>query len=382
MSSKPKKLTPKQAKLVKVADLENWENNPRLIKDDRYQQLLDSINELGFNDVLKLAADGKTVIGGNMRLKALQELGIEQVQAIITDATTPEQIFKIAIRDNEAFGEYDRDQLVELAYSLEIPNLDLDTFMVHLDKPQSIADIIKEDTTEDIEEDEAPEVSSEPPISELGKIYQLGRHRVMCGDSTKDLDKLLDGIKIDLVHTDPPYGIDADKMTMGSGVKEFHRGNWDNTAPDVTYLLELADKVCIWGGNYFTDMLPINNDWLCWYKKNDNLSFSEFELAWTNYGKNTRHISHHWGAEKKQHVTMKPIEVCAWAIKLAGKANTILDTYLGSGSTLIACEQTDRTCYGMELDPKYVDVIRKRYAKFVEPDEWEETWESLTPAKN
>lgn len=202
-------------------------------------------------------------------------------------------------------------------------------------------------------------------------------HFVMCGDSTKDLHRLLDGASIDLVHTDPPYGISADKMTMGSGAKEFHRGEWDNTAPDVTYLLELADKVCIWGGNYFTDTLPVNNDWLCWHKKNDNLSFSEFELAWSNFGKNTRHISHHWGAEKKQHVTMKPIEVCAWAIKLAGDAKTVLDTYLGSGSTLIACEQTDRTCYGMELDPKYVDVIRKRYHKFVTGSE--EGWQENTP---
>ena len=237
-----------------------------------------------------------------------------------------------------------------------------------------------------MEEDEAPEVDeNEPPKSKLGEIYQLGRHRVMCGDSSDNvnLTQLLGGSEMDLVFTDPPYGIDANKMTMGSGKKEFHRGDndWDTSAPDVAYLLELAPKVCIWGGNYFTDVLPVTNDWLCWHKKNDNLSFSEFELAWTNYGKNCRHISHHWGGEEKQHVTMKPVDVCAWGIKQSGDTQNVLDVFLGSGSTLIACEQTDRTCYGMELDPKYTDVIRKRWVKYVYGEEALENdkWVELTP---
>jgi DNA modification methylase len=170
----------------------------------------------------------------------------------------------------------------------------------------------------------------------------------------------MDGKKADMVFTDPPYGINAEKMTMGAGKKDFHRGAWDSETPDVKWLLEAAKYVCIWGGNYFTDQLPVTNDWLCWHKKNDGRSFSEFELAWTNFGKNTRHISHHWGGEKKQHVTMKPVAVCIWGIKLT-EGKIVFDPFLGSGSTLIACEQTDRTCYGLELDPLYVDVICKRW---------------------
>ena len=92
------------------------------------------------------------------------------------------------------------------------------------------------------------------------------------------------------------------KMTMGTGANEFYRGEgWDSERPDISIAFTLADNVCIWGGNYFTDVLPISNDWLVWHKKNDGLSFSECELAWTNFGRNVRHISHHWGNEKKLH---------------------------------------------------------------------------------
>ena len=145
--------------------------------------------------------------------------------------------------------------------------------------------------------------------------------------------------------------------------------DWDCERPDISIAFDIAPLVCIWGGNYFADKLPVSNDWLIWHKKNDGLSFSECEMAWTNFGVNCRHISHHWGNEKKQHITMKPLPVIAWAIERAKeKAMLVVDLFGGSGSTLIACEQLDRTCYMMELDPKYCDVIVKR-------------WETLTGGK-
>ena len=194
---------------------------------------------------------------------------------------------------------------------------------------------------------------------------EIHSHRLMCGDSTdkETVELLMNGNKADMVMTDPPYGINAEKMTMGTGKRDFHRGeDWDSERPDISMCFEIAPLVCIWGGNYFADKLPVTNDWLIWHKKNDGLSFSECELAWTNFGINCRHISHHWGKEKKQHITMKPLTVIAWAIERAKeKANIIVDLFGGSGSTLIACEQLDRTCYMMELDPKYCDVILQRY---------------------
>jgi DNA modification methylase len=354
---------------IELSQLSPASYNPREISKEEFEGLKESLKTFGQQENLIVNKD-MTIISGHQRYEAMKALKWTEAVCNMVDLDKhQEKKLNVIMNSTAISGKYDDLKLSEI---LEELKLDDDYESLRLDKlePLDLSDI-------EVEEDEAPEVSSEPPVSKLGEVYQLGRHRVMCGDSTKDLDRLLDGAVIDLVHTDPPYGIDADKMTMGSGAKDFHRGEWDNTAPDVTYLLDLADKVCIWGGNYFTNVLPANNDWLCWHKKNDNLSFSEFELAWTNYGKNTRHISHHWGAEKKQHVTMKPIEVCAWAIKLAGEVNTVLDTYLGSGSTLIACEQTDRICYGCELDPKYVDVIRKRYWKFTH-DGNEEGWEDGT----
>jgi DNA modification methylase len=172
----------------------------------------------------------------------------------------------------------------------------------------------------------------------------------------------MNGQEVNLL-TDPPYGINANKQTLGTGKKKFHRGeNWDIEVPDFYYVLALVNKAIIWGGNYFADKLPINNDWLCWHKKNDGLSFSEFELAWTNLGKNCRMLSHHWGGEKKEHPTMKPLKLMEWCINYLDD-KPILDIFCGSGSTMVASHQLKRKCYGMELDPKYCQVIIDRMKK-------------------
>jgi DNA modification methylase len=198
----------------------------------------------------------------------------------------------------------------------------------------------------------------------LGDLIEIGEHRLLCGDSTdaEQVVKLMDGEKCNLI-TDPPYGINANKQTLGTGKKQFYRGDsWDTEVPNFYYILTLVNKAIIWGGNYFTENLKVSNDWLCWYKKNDNLSYSEFELAWTNIGNNCRHLSHHWGKESKLHPTMKPIKVIEWCINMLDN-KPILDVFLGSGSTMVAAHQLKRKCYGMELDPKYCQVIIDRMIK-------------------
>jgi DNA modification methylase len=172
----------------------------------------------------------------------------------------------------------------------------------------------------------------------------------------------MNGQEVNLL-TDPPYGINANKQTLGTGKKKFHRGDdWDIKVPDFYYVLELVNQAIIWGGNYFADKLPINNDWLCWHKKNDGLSFSEFELAWTNLRKNCRMLSHHWGGETKEHPTMKPLKLMEWCISYLDD-KPILDIFCGSGSTMVASHQLKRKCYGMELDEKYCQVIVDRMMK-------------------
>ena len=166
--------------------------------------------------------------------------------------------------------------------------------------------------------------------------------------------------KFDLLLTDPPYGIGANKQTLGSGSKDFYRGSdWDDEAPDVVPLLSIAQDACIWGGNYFAG-LPLSNDWLIWHKLNDGLSFSECEMAWTSFGKQTRHLSHHWGAEKKQHPTQKPLAVIAWCLGYAPAAQSVLDPFMGSGTTGVACAQSGRAFTGIERERKYFDIACER----------------------
>jgi site-specific DNA-methyltransferase (adenine-specific) len=172
------------------------------------------------------------------------------------------------------------------------------------------------------------------------------------------------------VVTDPPYGINANNQTLGSGRKEFSRGgDWDKERPEFGFLLPPVVPTVIWGGNYFTDKLPTTNDWLVWHKVNDNLSFSECELAWTNSGKQVRHLSHHWGGEKKQHPTQKPLAVMKWCISFIPDHLAILDPFMGSGTTGVAAVSLGRKFTGIEIDPGYFDIaVRRIEAALKQPD--------------
>lgn len=171
----------------------------------------------------------------------------------------------------------------------------------------------------------------------------------------------------DLAIVDPPYGIDAGKMTMGSGKHEFVKGkDWDSAVPDDEYFEELfrvSREQIIWGGNYFK--LPLNNNWIIWDKKNPNLSFSEAELAWCSINKNVRifqrlsTLPDYDG--KKKHPTQKPIKLYEWLLmKYANENDKILDTHLGSGSIAIACHNLGYELTGCELDKDYYEAAMKR----------------------
>ena len=287
-----------------------------------------------------------------MRLKASKEAGMKEVFIVKADDLTEEEQKQFIIKDNVGFGEWDWDMIANEwdADEVEEWGLDIPEFS------------IKEELEAEEDDYEMPDEVQTDIV--LGDLFEIGEHRLLCGDST-DIDKvekLMNGEKCNLV-TDPPYGIKANKQTLGTGKKQFHRGeDWDNEVPDFFYVLSLIDKAIIWGGNYFADKLDVNNDWLCWHKKNDGLSFSEFELAWSNVGKNCRIFSHHWGGEQKMHPTMKPIKVMEWCINFLD-SKPILDIFSGSGSTMVASHQLKRKCYGMELDPKYCQVIVDRMKK-------------------
>lgn len=175
--------------------------------------------------------------------------------------------------------------------------------------------------------------------------------------------------KFDLLLTDPPYGIDAANMTMGKGQssrpekERFQKSDWDKDKPKIYWFDSVAIFTCIWGGNYFTDQLPPTNDWLVWHKKNDGRSFSECEFAWTNFGKQSRHFSWGWlhGNENKVHPTQKPLALMQWCIGQAGdEIETILDPFMGSGTTLVAAKLEGRKAVGIELNEKYCEAAVKR----------------------
>jgi DNA modification methylase len=372
---------------LKLSEIHPNPNNPRLIKDDKFKKLVQSLKD--FPEMLEIRPivlnKDHVILGGNMRYKAAKEAGITELPVTIVDLSLDKQR-EFIIKDNVSGGEWDWDLLAN-----EWDTEELDGW--GLDLPGNFGQ-------EEVEEDEAPEVSSDPPVSKLGEIYQLGRHFVMCGDSTDfgQVSDLINGQNIDLVYTDPPYGInekgDRSKrggMTKGNNLPDFK----DDTNQYAIDAYKIVEELGIprqvwWGANYYCHALPLSNNWFVWDKRVEEKQHdtqSDCELAWVkSKWSSIRIFRHLWkglmkDSERGQarvHATQKPIALAVWAFDYFKDVNIVLDLFLGSGSTLIACEQTDRICYGMELDPKYTDVIRKRYWKFVNNND-ETGWEDNTP---
>ena len=359
--------TTTELKLVPISKLVPYANNARTHSPEQIMKLRSSLREFGFINPVIIDRD-YGVIAGHGRILAARDEGIAEVPCVFADHLSEAQKKAYIIADNRMAMDAGWDEELLRVEIEALQAADFDPLLTGFDEKE-LADLFGEEE-ETVKDDDFDLTAALEKASfvERGDVWTVGRHRLMCGDSTsaEDVAELMGGRLADMVMTDPPYGINAEKMTMGTGAKKFYRGDgWDSERPDISIALTLADNVCIWGGNYFADILPVSNDWLVWHKKNDGLSFSECELAWTNFGRNIRHISHHWGSEKKLHVTMKPVEVMAWAIQQArGNAETIVDLFGGSGSTLIACEQLGRDCFMMELDPKYIDVIIERWETF------------------
>ncbi len=396
-----------KATTVKISEIKPNPDNPRVIKDDAFKKLVQSIKE--FPEMIEareiVVNTDMVILGGNMRFRALKEAGVTQVPVKIVDWPEDKQR-EFVIKDNVSGGEWDYDMLAN-QYEVE----ELSAWGLDLPGVTELG--------ADIEEDDVPEVSQQPPVSKLGEIYQLGRHRVMCGDSVSldDVGKLFDGKKADMVFTDPPWNVNYGAVKAGNAMG--HRADRtienDNMGEDftpwlnevfgtmsafskdgcMTYVVMSAQE---WGGLmksltdngfHWSSTIIWNKDHLVLSRKDYHTKYEPIWYGWKE-GESRLHPladrkqSDVWDIDRPtrsdEHPTMKPIELCARAVQNSSNKNDIvLDLFLGSGSTLIACEQTDRTCYGMELDPKYTDVIRKRWAKFVYPDRWEKEWEELTP---
>lgn len=430
---------------AKRSDLTPWDRNPRDIKGEKLDQLISDIKKAydvtpdgQFKPVLVTTTG--IVIGGNMRMRAFAKMGIEDIWVSILDTDNPAQAFEWAMRDNMAYGYYEEDKLVELVQDLEIDPETLAELTIPEGDVRSIQDII-EDIPEDpdVIEDEEPQPEAQY-YSRRGEVYQLGRHRLMCGDSTsvEDVATLMNGQQAAMVFTDPPYNVnysgrgektsntikndhmeaskfqeflDAVFTAMRTATKpnapayvcyassthrEFENG-LEHAGYKVRSQIIWVKPVASMGwGNYRWKHEPIlyavpGDATVEFYGDRKQYSHWEFKPSdeeLLNYVKSLLTEEEEddvtvWKLNRDnvanyEHPTSKPVKLPTKAILNSSRAgDVVLNLFAGGGSTLVACEQSDRTCCTMELDERYVDVVRKRYARLIGR---EDDWQAATPA--
>lgn len=356
-----------------------YKRNPRN-NDGAVSAVAESIKQCGYCSPIIIDEDN-VILCGHTRLKALKKLGYEEVECVRKEGMTEEQKQKYRILDNKTaeLAEWNFDLLEQELKDLDFGDFDFGFDMSAFDEPQEIV------------EDEPPEVDEEnEPITQLGDIWQLGEHRLMCGDSTseEDVAKLMNGVKADMVFTDPPYGVDYKGINNDSrdGLSDLLNGAFESAMQNtkqggVVYCFH-SDKCADIFQDCFRRFCHFSST-IIWKKSALVLSQTDYQsihepclYGWFNNG------THNFYGDRKQtsvwefdrenidgHTTPKPIGFIAKALHNSSREDeVVLDVFGGSGSTLIACEQLNRKCFMMELDPKYVDVIIKR-------------WEELTGKK-
>lgn len=365
---------------VKRDQLIPYINNSRTHDNNQVKQIAGSIKEFGFTNPLLIDEQGG-IIAGHGRLMAADLLGIDEVPTITLKGLTEAQRKAYVIADNQlalnAGWDLDNlkveiDRLTELDFDVDLLGFDDDFLSSLLDEP-----------TEGLTDEDAVPDAPQNPVTVEGDVWILGNHRLMCGDSTSidAVDKLMDGNKADMVFTDPPYGINhSGKGITANGVKGNNFGQiiGDNDTTIAVDSLNLClnnyheSTLIFWGANYYCQSVPNGFGWLVWDKQREGNTFSGAELAFVNKGVRLDVFRHMWHGmvkaseqgQKRLHPTQKPIALAEWCFKNYGNPNTILDLFGGSGSTLIACEKTNRSCYMMELDCHYADVIIRRWEEF------------------
>ena len=380
-----------EIKELPLKELKPAAYNPRkkLKKGDKeYEKIKQSLLKFGYVDPIIVNED-LTVIGGHQRLTVLKDLDYETAKCVIVDLPKEdEKALNIAL--NKITGQWDEALLVDLLLDLQESdfNLDLTGF-----EPPEIDDILSNVHDKELSEDEfdVEEELKKPTVSRHGDIWQLGKHRVICGDSTKaeTYKQLLDDRKANLVVTDPPYNVDVEEtagkiLNDNMSDRDFYQFLLsmftqveNHMEDDASIYVFHADTEGLNFRKAFKDAGFYLSGCCIWKKNSLVLGRSPYQwqhepclYGWKKKGK------HQWFSDRKQttiweydrpksskdHPTMKPIQLMAYPIQNSSMRGTIvLDPFLGSGSTLIAADQTGRVCYGIELDEKFVDVIVKRY---------------------
>jgi DNA modification methylase len=360
-----------EVKYRKVEDLIPYVNNSRKHSDEQVAQIASSIKEFGWTNPILI--DGtNSIIAGHGRLMAARKLKMGEVPTIELSHLTDTQRKALVIADNKLAlnADWDTtlltielDELLKDGFALDILGFNADELNSLLE-PEQVEGLTDEDSV--------PEVPEEPK-TKLGDIYQLGNHRLMCGDSTSigDVDKLMVGVYPDLIHTDPPYGMNA--VSKSSVLKaNYSIDIMGDDNPDVAkdafnliYGLYPDAKQIWWGANYYCSVLPDSECWLVWDKNNGQSDQTDCELAWANFRSVVRQFTQASEKTNRVHPTQKPVSLMEWIIKRFNlSSKTIADFFGGSGSTLIAAEKNGLQAFIMEFDPKFCDVIVKRWEEF------------------
>ena len=379
---------------VDIDTIKPYKNNAKLHPKEQIEQIKKSIENFGMNDPIGIW--NNEIVEGHGRILACKELGYKQIPVIKLDHLTDEERKSYIIAHNKLTmnSDFDIDILRTELENLKELDFDLDLTGFNVDELDDILGKNEEET--EIVEDEVPEVPEEPK-AKLGDIYQLGNHRLMCGDSTKkeDIEKLMNNKKANVVYTDPPYGMNLDtdfsdmvglaKENKYKAVKGDKEDFTDDLINTVFNNFDYCKEIFLWGADYFAELLPNRNDgsWVVWDKQNngegcndayDKMFGSNFELCWSK-NKHKRALARvlwkgffgmqNEDTKKRIHPTQKPIELAKWFLeKFSNQNDIIVDIYGGSGSTLMCCEQMNRICYMMEYDAGYIDCIIQRWENF------------------
>ena len=366
-------------------------------RTDRSASLIkESIDRYGAARSIVIDEDNR-ILAGNGTIEGAKAAGIKNVRIIETDGQEVIAVRRTGLSEDEKIGlaladnrtsdlsEWDQEMLRRLSEEHDIsPWFEQDD----LDELLAVTEVLPEEGKTD--PDEVPE-APEQPITKPGDLWFLGKHRLLCGDSTnlQHVERLMDGQKADMVFTDPPYGmkLDTDYSKMGDGGKTHKAVIADDEQYDAGFLLSTfayCKEIFLWGADYYVETLrreyPNLGSWIIWDKYSDEQRQglldgrfgSAFETCWSK----TQHkrelarvlVTTNYtarGDETRVHPTQKPVALAEWFFDRWGKSgDLVVDLYGGSGSTLIACEKTSRHCRMMELDPAYVDCIVKRWEDF------------------
>ena len=375
-----------------ISELKSDHKNARRRTDRSSELIKESLQRYGAARSIVIDEENR-ILAGNGTIDGAKAAGIKNLRIIETDGDeiiavkrtglSEEQKVGLALADNRTadLSEWDQEMLHQLSEEHDIsPWFDQDD----LDELLAVTELEPEEGNTD--PDDVPE-APEDPTTKPGDLWILGNHRLLCGDSTnpQQVERLMDGKKADMVFTDPPYGVSVVKDgKVGADFGVAKKGQYAEViGDDTTQTAHDAIAICqslqipvqvYWGGNYYADKLPPTSCWLVWDKRGDSgivNTFADCELAWTNMTGPARIHKQLWNGmiregekDKRVHPTQKPVALAEWALEQYLKGNIVLDLFLGSGSTLIACEKQRKACYGMEMSPAYCDVIVKRWEDF------------------